>query len=297
MANLHCLLNKNVDEINAEISRIVHESESFDMIYISIGGKINEPYVEFRSPDKVKGKNYRTNSIYQMYPRFLENRSPNCKILVIAVDNFKDRFLYERNKEDVKDLLDDNVTFIMANYQFVQTTLTTFISNITRIAKNNEVAKENFMICNYVKHLNEPNIREFRDEEMIPRTIQDVLNTTEFIEYTECFYDWFGYRFYLYNFLYKYKYNSILMGITRVVPDLESIVEGQIQNNSKDIMVVQNTPILRFLDNVYDITSNARKDSTKMTGSLKQYLLDHDQLVYKDSQPDHIHESLGVVTF
>lgn len=284
MSNFHGLLNKNVDEINAEISRIIHESENFDMIYVSIGGKLNEHHVQFRSPEKVAGKSYQTNSARQMYPRFLEDRSPNCKILVIAIDNFKDRFLYERNKEDVKDLLDDNVTFIMANYQFNEASLTLFISYITRIAKNNEIAKENFMICNYVKHLNEPNIREFRDEEMIPRTIQSVLNRPDFIEYTECFYDWFGYRFYLYNFLYRYKYNSILMGITTVVPDLESIVEGQIQNNSKDIMVVQSTPILRFLDNVYDITTYAKKDSTKMTTSLKEYLLDHNQLIYKNAQ-------------
>lgn len=297
MSNFHGILNKNVDEINAEISRIIHESENFDMIYVSIGGKINENYVTFRSPDKVTGKRYQTNSVYQMYPRFLENRTPNCKILIIAIDNFKDRFLYERNKQEVNESLDDNVTFIMANYQFNQETLTIFISYITRIAKNNEIVKENFMICNYVKHLNEPNIREFRDEEMIPRTIQSVLNIPEFIEYTECFYDWFGYRFYLYNFLYKYKNNTMLIGLTRVIPDLESIVESQIENNTNDIMVVQNTPILRFLDNVYDITTFVKQDSMKMTISLKQYLLNHGQLVCENSQKENQQENVDVLVF
>lgn len=290
MSNFHGLLNKNIDGIKTEIGKILHESEAFDMIYVSIGGKLNEQYVEFRGPDKVTGKSYPTNSVYQMYPRFLEERSPNRRILIIAVDNFIDRFLYEKNKQCITDILDHNVTFIMINYQFTKETLTIFISYITRIAKNNEIDKENLMICNYVKHLNEPNLREFRDEEMIPRTIQDVLNTLEFLEYTECFYDWFGYRFYLYNFIYKYKINSILIGLTRIVPDLESIIECQVQNNISTILVVQNAAILRFLDNIYDITTPVKEETVIMTVSLKQYLLDHDQLIYKDYQPHHIHE-------
>lgn len=290
MSNFHGLLNKNIDGIKTEIGKILHESEAFDMIYVSIGGKLNEQYVEFRGPGKVTGKSYPTNSVYQMYPRFLEERSPNRRILIIAVDNFIDRFLYEKNKQCITDILDHNVTFIMINYQFTKETLTIFISYITRIAKNNEIDKGNFMICNYVKHLNEPNLREFRDEEMIPRTIQDVLNTPEFLEYTECFYDWFGYRFYLYNFIYKYKINSILIGLTRIVPDLESIIECQVQNNISTILVVQNAAILRFLDNIYDITTPVKEETVIMTVSLKQYLLDHDQLIYKDYQPHHIHE-------
>lgn len=274
MTKLYGIINKNVDEIQNEISRIIYESDGFNMLYVSIGGKLNEYAVQFRENPK---KKYATNSRQQMYPRFLRNRHQKNKILIIAVDNFRDRFVFENNKKIIEDILDDNVTFVMINYLFNTTTLGIFMQFITKVAKNNEIERSRFMICNFVKHLNEPNIRELRDEEMIPETIHRILSLPENSEYSDGFYEWFGYRFYLYNFIYRYKPYA-----KRLILDIELFMENQQNdNNMKSISVLQNMALVQFLDNVFDITMYIDDESndTNFGISLKTYLYDKKQII------------------
>ena len=280
MSQIYGIINKNIDEIHSEIGRIIYESESFNMIYVSIGGKLNEYTVRFRENTQ---KEYPTNAIEQMYPTFLQNRNQKNKILIIAIDNFRDRFIFENNKQIIGKKIANNVTFIMINYQFDKTSLISFTKFITRIAKNNEINKNMFIICNFVKHLNEPNIRELRDEEMIPKTIQLVLNESS--EYSDCFYEWFGYRFYLYNFIYRYKPYEFGLHLGRLIPDIVFLIENQTKDNMKSVSVVQNSELIKFLDNIYDITNRVdNDDDTNIAVSLKKYLSINKQLVTSMSE-------------
>lgn len=274
MSPIYGIINKNIDDIHSEIGRIIYESGEFNMIYVSIGGKLNEYTVQFRENAR---KQHPTNSRQQMYPTFLRHRNQTNKILIIAIDNFRDRFIFENNKQIIENIMENNVTFIMVNYQFNKQSLILFTQFITKIAKNNEIDKNMFIICNFVKHLNEPNIREHRDEEMIPKTIQSVLNESS--EYSDCFYEWFGYRFYLYNFIYRYKPYEFGLHLGRLIPDIEFLIEKQTKDNMKSVSVVQNSALIKFLDNVYDITGGVDNDDyTNMTVSLKKYLSINKQL-------------------
>jgi hypothetical protein len=119
------------------------------------------------------------------------------------------------------------------------------------LCDENQIEMNNVMICNYVKHLNIPNFIEENAEIMIPETIQNTLNSLSPDKYSYCFYQWFGYRFYMYNFIYRYK-RHLVYEIFNYATILEKLFENNGSYNNRN--TITSKGFSEFLENIYDIT-------------------------------------------
>jgi hypothetical protein len=187
---------------------------NYDLIYISIGSKFNEPNI-------LPG--IKSNSEYQVLPFFLHSnsscRADKKKVLSIAIDTFRD-------EDDVKATLDN-----LRKIRLDSSNITLFILNTPTIALNpaidllllklllkticttlNEIdfSKDNLMVCNYVKF---KNLQLYGPEEYINKNISGTI--TEALKeysYQDSIYNWLGYNPLIY-------YNYIIKG-TLVSADL-----------------------------------------------------------------------------
>lgn len=191
---------------------------NYDLIYISIGSKFNEPNI-------LPG--IKSNSEYQVLPFFLHSnsscRADKKKVLSIAIDTFRD-------EDDVKATLDNlrkirldssNITLFILNTGTPATDLLTKPINdllllklslitICTTLKEIDFSKDNLMVCNYVKF---KNITLDGSEKYINKNISTTI--TEALKeysYNECLYNWLGYNPLIY-------YNYIIKG-TLVSADL-----------------------------------------------------------------------------
>ena len=288
-ARVYEIINKNFEFFKNELS-ILWEEKQYSVIYISIGSKFNYRSVEF--PDMLEENRqkqigrrmlnkYTTNAQKQMIPEFLNNRS--TKQLSIVIDDFSNDSNKKDNKNILESKLDKNIDVIMYDCVFDNTVfLKSVISHFMNMAKQYNVNKQNFMICNYVKFVNTPNAFESKSEQIIPTVIQNVIDTNEFSEFADCFYQWFGYRFYIYNFIYRYRNYQTNMSFQFLVNELESFIQKELCDNMKSVAVIQNRNTLHFWKNVYDITipleslTSLRPQDNELGLSLYDYLLENE---------------------
>jgi len=277
MRPINTIYGKRIDEILISLDQIVSELNGINMVYISIGGKINDKDVYFARPANVSGKAFPVNSMEQMVPVFLRNLSAkdNDKALVIIIDNFNSKPIYDLNKNLLTKLSSETTNIILIHHYFTEVSLTLFIKHAAVLCKTNQISPDRVMICNYVKHMNKPNFMEERDERMIPLVTQTTLNTTE---YFDCFYEWFGYNFYLYNFIYKYRRCVYLNSISTVRRDLEYLIHTQYSLNKNATSVIQDNALLRFMCGVYDITELKTKNDSRISISLCELLVNRGRL-------------------
>ena len=117
---------------------------------------------------------------------------------------------------------------------------------------------------------------------MIPETIQKVLDAEEFEKYTYCFYQWFGYNFYLYNFIYNYKIFEIIISVNKnYLTDLELLIKQMISDDDnyakKQKIMLTEPKMLLIMENIYDITSDC-PHNYEIATSLRKYFYEHGQL-------------------
>jgi hypothetical protein len=154
--------------------------------------------------------------------------------------------------------------------------LTNLMGYIVSLATNHSIPPEKVMICNFVKFMGSPNVMEMSAEKNIPEVIQKCLDLTE---YSNCFYEWFGYRFYLYNFIYNYKkYGEYIFMYRELIRELENSIKKRYSDPFM-VTVIQDEKILRFWDNVFDLSSPT-DEAHGLAISLKNYLTEHGQLKY-----------------
>lgn len=70
------------------------------------------------------------------------------------------------------------------------------------MCKQNQITSDNLMLCNYTKFSSIPNKQEVAQSYFISPLINKLLNKTG--QYKECLYEWFGYDYSMYNFIYDY---------------------------------------------------------------------------------------------
>jgi hypothetical protein len=266
------------------IIRELNEENAFKKIYVSIGSKINEKSVTFNNPKLLDRRTNQpilpkssTNAFCQMIPEFLLSDSNN-RILVLVIDQFSNDSNYEINHALIDRSLSEsesNVNVILFDQLFSIYTLENFLTRLTKFVSENSISEKNLLICNYVKFLNNPNVTESESETMIPETIQSLLDKHESGRYAYCFYEWFGYHFYLYNFIYNYKRIAHLPNISILRDDLTQFIK----NRYIDCIFLEKNynQKIRFLDNIYDITLPVSIEQG-FTTSLKEYLIENGEL-------------------
>jgi len=196
-----------IDEQETFLRNLIISNKRYDHIYVSIGGKFNEPTVYFRQTSQ----HYPTNALNQLIPEFLRNSSDSHNLIIVI-----DEFLNQPNIDMNCQLLKSSVASAESTMDVV--ILNTFISfneneslsidatieTILHLAKTMNISSKNVMMCNYIA-FSSPNQYECKFEENIPIQLQKIFNRPHNSEYSECFYQWYGMTLYFYNLIYKYK--------------------------------------------------------------------------------------------
>lgn len=217
------VLQKELDNIINDVQTI--NNRPIDFAYISIGSKFNQEVVN------MKNNRVLTNAGYQMIPQFLRNPHEDTYKYVIIVDHF--------NKEDEKInksiLLRDtilNIRLFVINFRIDyknQDLLVKFLKSLTIIFSF--LKNKQFIICNYIKYLNQPNKMELESQENIDTIIKSSINETEF---KDCYYEWFGYNDCLYNYIFNKRYFCNNLNYYKNVKKIEDLVLNDIINTESE---------------------------------------------------------------
>ena len=230
-----------------------------ELIYVSLGGKINERVIHYKEMSGTGQLN--TNSFYQMFPSFLHNDSiqrelilnqqnAQYKSLCIIVDFFSSKEL-EKNIELIQkyscihDLSNMNIFIVNIHntydlihkkerdMNFLERWLNLFCEKLNC----NGVGSSHFMLCNYVKF--KSNI-ENDYEKSITNVIESVLRSKN---YNKSHYEWFGYNqslnYLLYDFVYLYEeikensYSEFAMFIIQLAKQSQSSLSKEISKNNQ----------------------------------------------------------------
>jgi hypothetical protein len=233
-------------------------------MYISIGGKHNEPFLHFNYPETVRSKKQETNSLCQMIPQFVRSEyHTETKYLVIVIDRFvKD----DPNIRLIKNIISipgiANMDVVLYNHECKLKTLPSTIQEICKKAEIDSIEPSKMMICNYIC-FQTPNEFEFSMEQKTPELIQSVLNGTVF---ENQFYQWYGYSIFTYNLIYPYKkYNFMRMMNSSYLLSafVKSFQDMSVSTKNIYLIVIYLDSLVdtrlkkivaQFMENSYDIT-------------------------------------------
>lgn len=216
------------------------ELNQYNYVYVSIGSKYNSDTVSFN------GMLYETNACYQMQPLFIKSEN-TLKTLCIMIDKLGKK---DNTEEYIHNILYENVDFILIDNYFDKQSIVWFLDLLIAKLNEAEFPKKNVMIANYIRYLNTPNNAEIKIENMIPRTIHKMLIDTN---YSNCFYQWFGYRKRLYNYIYNYNILKLLPNATAHIHEAEEIIKKMDNSALLSTTVIQNRQINMLLQNIYSI--------------------------------------------
>lgn len=262
------VLSENIiDDLQCHLADL----SKYDYIYISFGSKRNESFVQFGS------KELRTNAHFQMYPAFLEK--PNSSILIIAVDIFKTQKSIDNHVNNMKTIIDNNIDFFIINKNCDDVFIETFLNLMLRKLEVANFPNNRFMVSNFIRYKNTPNVQEEHMENSIPRTIQQVLNNTE--QYVDCFYQWFGYRYLFYDYLYMYNKIKTFPTIYTHIHDVEALFEKISTPTNHDKIVVQNPNIIYILKHIYNF-SQITIDGASIATSLYDEFISNETIIIVD---------------
>jgi hypothetical protein len=181
-------------------------SNSYQDIYVSLGGKFNESLV------RVNDNKFYSNASYQMIPQYIRRTTEKTLIIVI------DRFYNEDNRrENIKLLelimmkcnLDVLVDVLMVNHDTTTKKIKTITRSILEFVKDHNVPPDKYVFCNYIKFIY-PNAIENVLDEKLPNRINSAHK--EYSMYEDRFYQWYGYNYQTYNLVFCYnRYNYAWM--------------------------------------------------------------------------------------
>lgn len=269
------------------INLLLYNKNGYDKIYISFGSKMNEIFTKFDYPQKICNSKILSNSIEQMIPIFIKTGDNDTSILSIIIDNFENEHNINKNLVLLEPENKPNIDIVIFDKFCSQPFLTELINYFVKLFILFDLNQKNVMICNYVNYNNKTNNdTELYSQKMIPETIQKVLDNEEFEKYAYCFYQWFGYKFYFYNFIYNYKIFELIMSVnSNFLNDFEIFIKqlindddiDNINDTKKQKIMLTDPKILLIMENIYDITSDCSY-KYEIATSLRKYLYEHGQL-------------------
>jgi hypothetical protein len=182
---------------------------NYQYVYVSVGGKFNEYEFAMPSPTTVaaadKSIKMRSNAHLQMRPSFLCDRNSN--VLIICIDHFRNEVDEKINRDICKGLIQSNMGFIFYNLNITLSSITEFFNYFIPLIESREVLQENFIVCNYIRFMNEPNLDEALLDSNLSETIYKTMASSK---YKKSLYQWFGYHPNLYNIIFNYQEYYVL---------------------------------------------------------------------------------------
>lgn len=171
-------------------------------VYVSIGSKLNNEKVDSR-----EHPSWQSNALDQMFPMFLcsplNETICHNNTLIIIIDKFS-AHEYSKNELLLTTRLGDNhcCHIVVFNTLCNEKLIIPFMNYLTHMCKQHQIACDNLMLCNYTKFSSTPNKQEVAQSHFISPLINKLLNKT--VQYKGCLYEWFGYNYSMYNFIYNY---------------------------------------------------------------------------------------------
>ncbi len=245
------LFNANNTTYTKVIDTIFNKGKKYNKIYMSVGSKYNQTDVMFYSKNMPLAQMRSTNASYQMIPEFLRHSLPDTNILIIMVDIFNQGANFDYNKELLLSKSTKNMDILMINMDCCDPKFVDMCTLILSNIKIQNISPSSFMICNFIKYMNSPNDNEHNAELTVVRSILTVLNNTDFKWYLDCFYQWYGYKYELFNFIYKYSISNYDLYFTNTVTEFNN----EIHKLSR--LIASNIKYSKFnkmLANTYDLT-------------------------------------------
>jgi hypothetical protein len=236
-----------IEDLSSGLIKV--ESNAYQNVYVSLGGKFNEPLVCYND---IKMK---SNSEYQMIPGYLRNDDE--KSLVIIIDVFRDTANIEVNVKLLGSIIKDysNIDVILLNNEITPRSLKNMIRTILSFAKIQNIHPSKYLFCNYIRFVS-PNPIETVFEMKLPTKIQRVHN--EFPDYEGGFYQWYGQRIQTYNLIYNFKkyHFGWLSQHSRLSLLFQKYYDKtQINMGNTCLLMMQTEKVVdAFLHNSFDIT-------------------------------------------
>lgn len=212
-------------------------SDKYSNVYVSFGSKYNSREQTFEYPQCIANRPYATNASFQMVPEYL--RKPTEKHnLVIIVDIFSNPELLENNRHILRGLVGSTqeqspaIDIVILDCELIGRTLTDIIQCIVKKAAQFGLTDTQCIFCNYIRY-SRPNAIEQRIEEIVPTTIQRILDKSVDGQYAKSFYQWYGYLYYVYNLVYNYKlynlkwsmqYRQLMQMFSRTLKDEQMFI-------------------------------------------------------------------------
>jgi len=245
------LFNANNTTYTKVIDTIFNKGKKYNKIYMSVGSKYNQTDVMFYSKNMPLAQMRSTNASYQMIPEFLRHSLPDTNILIIMVDIFNQGANFDYNKELLLSKSTKNMDILMINMDCCDPKFVDMCTLILSNIKIQNISPSSFMICNFIKHMNSPNENEYNAELTVVRSMLKVLNTYDFKWYLDCFYQWYGYKYHIFNFIYKHSISNYDLYFAKTVTDLNN----EIYKSSRMVVNnIKNSKFDKMLANTYDIT-------------------------------------------
>ena len=200
-------ITQNLNEFTQTLNGFCSK-HNYSTFYMSIGSKQNEENTYFSYPDCIRDQRVTTNAGNQMFPGYLRSFFKERRGLIVVIDDFRCSKSKAINSQLLNDILQSsnrNIDIIMMNSLVNVSSLQEIIRATLTCLEYQHIDTLSYLFANFIRFRNLPNETEFHLEENIPTAIQNVLNREYEGKYKNCFYQWYGYTYYQYNYLYCYK--------------------------------------------------------------------------------------------
>lgn len=239
----------------------------YKYVYVSIGSKFNQDYVQ------IKGISEKTNANVQILPKFLKKNNQ----LIIMID----RISSEESKLDhidyINERVNENSKCIILNTYANAIFIDEFFDILLPKLFDHYIDPNNFVIATFLKFMNAPNELEKNSTTVIKKSIYNYLKLFQDEIYINCFYEWFGYQKILYNYLYNYHLLKKYQISSNHLYEIETIINRL--SGGTSTMVLQNQDIINTLDIIISLTIKKREED-KYVESMYGYFIKKRRLVY-----------------
>jgi hypothetical protein len=237
----------------------------YDALYVSIGGKHNQPAVSFHNPSYLASNQYRTNSSFQMIPAFLRNPDAVSRTMVVVVDEFDTEETRQTNLSIVGKLCAQfpHIDVVLYHKKLHLDDVSALANTFVRFAHARAIPPTQVLFCNFIRFRGCLSVDVAQFETEVPRRFQKTLDADG--TYAECLYQWFGYQFYVYHLVYSYKHYDTKrhLSVLRLLTECCSaipLVSGNVDHlfDVEHAHYPQNKRVLLgLIDTVVDLTSDA----------------------------------------